>query len=150
MQVFALYFTPGPSVELNPRDHYICVCMLCVQARVCVMLHALRSCATCVWCYKGVCIQHSVLAAVSNRWGSSALGARTGGLKYFDGSNPYHPSCFSHYCNLTQWVLHVHTFYLLPLLLVLQLGCVNVLLFFTYSCVPKLTPDHVLFIKWLE
>ena len=47
------------------------------------------------------CAQRSMLVAVSNRRGSLALGTRTGGLKYFDGSNPHHPACLSHYCNNT-------------------------------------------------
>ena len=82
------------------RGHYICVCMvLCVQARVyditCIKI-------TCYVCgVTRVCVQHSMLAAVSNRQGSLALGTRTGGLKYFDGSNPHHPACLSHYCNKT-------------------------------------------------
>ena len=48
-----------------------------------------------------VCVQHSMLAAVSDRQSSLALGTRTGGLKYFDGSYPHHPACLSHYSNNT-------------------------------------------------
>ena len=71
-----LIFYPWPTTqETTTFVHACCVCD-----------HVLHVCDV-----TRVCVKHSMLVAVSNRRGSLALGARTGGLKYFDGSNPYHP-----------------------------------------------------------
>ena len=106
------------------RGHYICVHMvLCVQAHVYDITCFKITCYVCD--VTRVCVQHSMLAAVSNRRDSLALGTRTGGLKYFDGSNPHHPACLSHYCNNTVSLTCTNT--LIPLLLVLQMGYVSVM-----------------------
>ena len=92
------------------RGHYICVCMVfCVQARVyditcikitCYVCGVTRVCVH-DWVHIHVHLYMYHASGSKQQARQSGLGNQNWWLKHFDGSNPHHPACLSHYCHNT-------------------------------------------------